>query len=89
MRKYLITAIGVAAVIAGARVQADAHALAASQKSTEGLAMQSARATMMTERGHKIAYTSKFDLSGLPPYVPKQTVRGTLRLWGSNYIVDG
>jgi phosphate transport system substrate-binding protein len=59
------------------------------QASSEGLDMQAARAKMMTERGRKIAYTKKFDLSGLPHYEPKQRVSGTIRLWGSNYISDG
>ena len=57
--------------------------------STEGLDMQEARAKMMGARGAKVAYTKKFDLSGLPAYEPKQKVKGTLRIWGSNYITDG
>jgi len=44
---------------------------------------------MMTARGKKIAYARKFDLQGLPRYVPERQVAGTLRIWGSNYIVDG
>jgi phosphate transport system substrate-binding protein len=44
---------------------------------------------MMTERGKKIAYTSKWDLSGLPQYEPKQKINGSIRMWGSNYITDG
>jgi phosphate transport system substrate-binding protein len=59
------------------------------QASTEGLDMQAARAKMMTVRGRKIAYTKKFDLSGLPHYQPKQKASGTIRFWGSNYIADG
>jgi len=58
-------------------------------ESTEGLDMQRARAAMMSVRGEKIAYTTQFDLSGIPPYVPRRQVSGTLRLWGSNYITDG
>lgn len=58
-------------------------------ESTEGLDMQKARAAMMTVRGRRIAYTEKFDLSGLPDYRPKRKVSGTLDLWGSNYITDG
>lgn len=60
-----------------------------SQESSEGMAMQAARARMMTDRGTTIAYTKKFDLSALPAYVPQQKVSGTIRLWGSNYITDG
>jgi phosphate transport system substrate-binding protein len=57
--------------------------------SSEGLDMQSARAKMMNARGMKVAYAKKWDLSGLPAYQPKQQVKGTLRIWGSNYITDG
>ena len=59
------------------------------KESTEGLDMQAARAKMMSARGAKVAYTKKFDLSGLPQYEPKQKVSGTIRMWGSNYITDG
>jgi phosphate transport system substrate-binding protein len=57
--------------------------------STEGLDMQAARAKMMKERGERIAYTKRFDLSGLPLYEAKHKLKGTLRVWGSNYITDG
>jgi len=60
----------------------------ARSQSTEGLDMQAARAKMMTKRGQIVAYTKKFDLSGLTSYTPKQQVTGTIRLWGSNYITD-
>jgi phosphate transport system substrate-binding protein len=59
------------------------------KESTEGLDMQTARAKMMTERGKKLSYTKKWDLSGLPKYQPKEKVSGVLRFWGSNYISDG
>src|SRR2546421_11323080 len=59
------------------------------KESTEGLDMQAARAKMMSARGSKVAYTKKWDLSGLLKYQPKQKVSGTIRMWGSNYITDG
>ena len=58
-------------------------------ESTNGLDMQAARGRMMTVRGKKVAYTKKYDLSGLPVYKPTMKVSGTIRLWGSNYITDG
>jgi len=58
-------------------------------ESTDGMAMQEARAKMMNDRGRRIAYTQTFDLSGLPDYQPRQKISGTIRLWGSNYITDG
>jgi phosphate transport system substrate-binding protein len=58
-------------------------------QSTEGLDMQAARAKMMTARGRTVAYTRAWDISGIPHYVPKLKVTGTIRVWGSNYITDG
>jgi phosphate transport system substrate-binding protein len=58
-------------------------------ESTKGMDMQAARADMMAARGQKVAYTQVFDLSGIPAYVPRRKVTGTIRLWGSNYITDG
>ena len=34
-------------------------------------------------------YTTRWDLSGLPRYTPKQKLTGTLRIWGNNYLKDG
>ena len=34
-------------------------------------------------------YTTRWDLSGLPRYEPRQKLTGTLRIWGNNYIKDG
>src|SRR5260370_35277790 len=81
IRQLLITLMSLSLLASCARAQG--------QQSTEGLDMQVARAKMMTVRGRKIAYTKKFDLSGLPKYQPTQKVSGTIRLWGSNYITDG
>jgi phosphate transport system substrate-binding protein len=59
------------------------------ERSADGLALQKARATSVLTKGRKAYYTKKWDLSGLPAYAPTQTVTGVIRLWGSNYIVDG
>ena len=83
MRKTLVIAASVAAVFATTVFAQEG------KESTEGLDMQTARAKMMTARGAKVAYTKKFDLSGLPQYRPTQKVSGTIRVWGSNYITDG
>jgi phosphate transport system substrate-binding protein len=86
----MIQQFAVAATSVALLVCAASHASAQQGKtSTEGLDMQAARAKMMTERGKKIAYTSKWDLSGLPKYEPKQKINGSIRMWGSNYITDG
>ena len=57
--------------------------------STEGLDMQAARAKMMTERGKRIAYSKQFDISAFPAYRPSTKLLGKIRIWGSNYLVDG
>lgn len=85
VRYFAIATMGFA-LLACAAPQAFAQQ---GKESTEGLDMQAARAKMMTARGKKIAYTTKWDLGGLPAYEPKQKVSGTLRMWGSNYITDG
>lgn len=85
IRRFALSMMGLAVLLCTVP-QAFAQAV---KESTEGLDMQAARARMMTVRGKKIAYTSKWDLSGLPKYEPKQKLDGTIRLWGSNYITDG
>lgn len=71
-----------------------AGAIAAHADTTErvstGLAMQEARAEGLKIKGKKSYYPAdKFDLADLPAYQPREQVTGTIRLWGSNYIVDG
>jgi phosphate transport system substrate-binding protein len=65
----------------GARAQVD--------KPAEGLDLQHARSQFVAAKGKKVFYTKQWDLSDLPSYRPKQKVSGTIRMWGSNYIVDG
>ena len=91
MFRRLAIAGGVALLAAGLALaqQPKPSGGTAAGESTEGLDMQAARAKMMSARGAKVAYTKKFDLSGLPKYTPTRKVSGTLRVWGSNYIVDG
>ena len=68
---------------------APAAAWSQADKTAEGLELQKARSSTMQERGKKAYYTKKWDLSDLPSYQPKEKVKGTLRIWGSNYITDG
>ncbi len=46
------------------------------------------RKARMATRAASQAYTKKFDLSGLPAYVPEEKVTGTLRVCGNNYVND-
>jgi phosphate transport system substrate-binding protein len=55
----------------------------------KSLAAQKERAGVVAERGEKPHYTRKFDLSGLPHYVPQKQLTGWMRLHGSNYLADG
>ena len=41
------------------------------------------------EHGAIGGYTKRWDLSDLPHYVQKQKLKGTIRIWGNNYIKDG
>src|SRR5258708_21892799 len=57
---------------------------------TTGLEMQKARAEGLKLKAKKAYYPAdKWDLSDLPAYVPREKVAGTIRIGGSNYIVDG
>jgi len=58
---------------------------AANQDSVE---VQAAREVWVKNKGHRVYYTKKWDLSDLPKYVPAQKVSGTIRMWGSNYFSD-
>ena len=57
-------------------------------QSVDPLELQKARAEGLKQRAGKVYYTKKFDLSGLPEYRPAQTMSGTIRQWGSNYLAD-
>ncbi len=55
-----------------------------------GMALQQARAVSVLAKGKRAYYDPKrWDLGDLPPYVPREKISGTIRLWGSNYITDG
>lgn len=58
-------------------------------ESSTGMAMQIARAEMMTQRGMQTYYDPIFDLSDLPEYEPSEPLSGTITFYGSNYITDG
>jgi phosphate transport system substrate-binding protein len=78
-RPLLLVALALAAPLA-----------AQTERASTGLAMQKARADGLVLKGKKSYYPAdKWDLSDLPAYEPKEKIAGTIRLWGSNYIVDG
>ena len=57
-------------------------------QSIDPLDLQRARAAGLKQRAGRVYYTKKFDLSTLPEYKPTQTMSGTIRQWGSNYLAD-
>lgn len=57
-----------------------------SKKYPEGSSME--RRVRMRAIAANPAYTRKFDLSGLPDYVPEGKPTGTLKVCGNNYIGD-
>ncbi|HYR54966.1 MAG TPA: hypothetical protein VEM39_02555, partial [Myxococcaceae bacterium] len=79
-------------ILAFAALFTAAHSMAepaASEDTRKSLAAQADRAGVIADRGEKPHYTKKFDLSGLPHYVPCKQLTGWIRLHGSNYLVDG
>ena len=59
---------------------------AESKKLAPGSAAE--RKARMSARANAAAYTKKFDLSGLPHYVPEEKPTGKLRIYGNNYVGD-
>src|ERR1700687_5203912 len=79
-------------ILAFAALFTAAHSTAepvASEDTRKSLAAQADRAGVIADRGEKPHYTEKFDLIGLPHYVPGKQLPGWSPLRGSNYLVDG
>jgi phosphate transport system substrate-binding protein len=77
-------------ISAGLVVLGPASAQQATAEDTKkSMAAQAERAGVILDRGEKPHYTTKFDLSGMPHYVPGKPLTGWIRLHGSNYLVDG
>jgi phosphate transport system substrate-binding protein len=72
-------------VASGARAETASEG---AKPTTDAATLTKARATGNKKRAEKIFYTRKFDLSGVPAYVPRQPVSGTIRQWGDNYLKD-
>jgi len=80
---FALLALGVLSLLA------PPAALAQADKPAAGLDLQHARTQLVEAKGKQVFYTKQWDLSDLPRYEPKRQVSGTIRMWGSNYIVDG
>jgi phosphate transport system substrate-binding protein len=77
--------LAIALVSAAASAQ-QSQPTAESRKLPPGSAEE--RRARMSVRANSVAYTKKFDLSGLPHYVPEAKPKGKLRIYGNNYIGD-
>jgi len=87
--RYMVGAISFAAifVLGTERVVAQqSQPTEESKKLPVGSAEE--RKARMSARANAPAYTKKFDLSGLPHYVPEEKPKGTLRIAGNNYVGD-
>ena len=60
----------------------------ATAQQRDALEVQKGRGEKLKKRGSLTYYDTRWDLSGLPAYVPQQQVTGTIRQWGSNYFAD-
>ncbi len=87
--RYILGAVSLTSFFA----LATGHAIAQQSQPTEeskklpaGSAAE--RKARMAARANQPAYTKKFDLSGLPHYVPEDKPNGTLRIAGNNYVGD-
>jgi phosphate transport system substrate-binding protein len=86
--RCLLQRIGLAGALLSLTLLTTPPAAAQADKVAHGLALQAARAKFVVIKAKRVFYTRRWNLSRLPTYRPQQQVRGTLRMWGSNYIED-
>ncbi|MDD3179062.1 MAG: substrate-binding domain-containing protein [Opitutaceae bacterium] len=86
--QVLAVATSVLALTVGAAFAAGDPAATAPGETRDAMELQAARNAAVAARGRKAYYPPKFDLSGLPSYVPRQKLSGQMRMWGSNYLND-
>ena len=85
LRRAFALALTLATLAAGSATAQQSGA----EDARKSMAAQAERANVILDRGAQAHYTKKFDLSGLPHYVPSKQLTGWIRLHGSNYLVDG
>jgi phosphate transport system substrate-binding protein len=77
---------GTATAACDAACQAQSQPNEESKRLPPGSAAE--RKARMANRANAPSYTRKFDLSGLPHYVPQEHPAGVLRIAGNNYVGD-
>jgi phosphate transport system substrate-binding protein len=80
MSRSLITSVAFALAATCSYPQSDVQ-------SRDALDVQRARARTVKNRANRV-YAHQWNLDSLPRYVPEQSVSGTIRMWGLNYIGD-
>jgi phosphate transport system substrate-binding protein len=89
MAKWMFAALAAAfavPMLAFGQTSSQSQPTEESKKLPTGSAAE--RKARMKVRANSPAYTNKFDLSGLPSYVPQEKPTGTLRICGNNYVGD-
>ena len=87
LQSFLSAALMLPALLAP--IQAAAQQKNPEEDTRKAIELQALRATMIYKSGQEPHYTKKYDLSGLPHYVPAAPLNGWLRLHGNNYLSDG
>ena len=86
--KHALLAVALAALLPAGRAAQETSA--ANEPKNAGVSIWTQDVTKFRkEHGSVGGYTKRWDLSGLPHYVPRQQLNATLRIWGNNYIKDG
>src|SRR5258706_5863867 len=84
--KYALAVALAVSLPALAQTSSQSQATEESKKLPTGSASE--RKERMKVRASSQAYTKKFDLAGMPSYVPEEKPTGTLRVCGNNYVND-
>ena len=87
MNRILAATLVSAHILAPHRAMAQTPSPVPSPEARPAPGSAAERSVRLADRG-KSAYTKRFDLSGLPRYVPDKQLSGTLRISGNNYIGD-
>lgn len=84
MKRSLVAALGLCAALPSLLPVAAAREAQPVAKSEIDIA----RDRMIAAKRNRVYYTNRFDLSGLPDYVPQTQVSGLIRMRGANYFTD-
>ncbi|MDD3179883.1 MAG: hypothetical protein PHQ04_05960 [Opitutaceae bacterium] len=91
MNKRALLCALLALPLGGSLLGADAQPVNGKEPENAGVSIWTQNVTSFRKDHSVGGYKGKkrWDLSGMPHYVPKQQLTGTLRIWGNNYLKDG